>query len=91
MLHTGGGGGGGGGGGDEDDVGGGQSRISVPFFYEPNFECVVAPLPQFCGGGKGEEKDGAAAEDGALTKFEPIMYGEHLTNKVYSNFIEGAV
>lgn len=23
-------------------------RVSVPFFYEPCYEAVVQPLPQFC-------------------------------------------
>ena len=26
------------------------SRVSTPFFYEPNFEALVAPAPALCGG-----------------------------------------
>lgn len=77
MLHT---------GGDDGEGGIGKSRISVPFFYEPNFDAVVAPLPQFrkvsAAGGRGGGEEG----DGAGAVFEPVVYGEHLTRKVYSNF-----
>jgi hypothetical protein len=80
VLHTGGGG--------EGPAATGQSRISVPFFYEPNFDAVVAPLSKFCGGagrGGGGEGDDEGRE-GCGARFTPIMYGEHLTRKVYSNF-----
>ena len=110
VLHTGQGGAGGEGGDDVDgkdakdgengekgegeNTTGGQSRISVPFFFEPNFAAVVAPLPQFCCGAA-EEGEGEGATDGTGgivgAKFEPVVYGEHLTKKVYSNFVEGSV
>ncbi|KAF2020777.1 Clavaminate synthase-like protein [Aaosphaeria arxii CBS 175.79] len=49
-------------------------RVSVPFFFEPNFDAVVKPL------GKCVEKTGG----------EPVhegnTYGEHLLGKVFSNF-----
>jgi isopenicillin N synthase-like dioxygenase len=48
-------------------------RVSVPFFYEPNFEATVAPLPSCC------------ADDNP-PKYKPIMYGDHLSAKVNSNF-----
>jgi hypothetical protein len=93
VLHTG-GGGGGGAGGEGGEIG--ESRISVPFFYEPNFDAVVAPLPQFCNAGSGDEGEegagrgggakGGGAGGGGGAKFAPIMYGEHLTRKIYSNF-----
>ncbi|CAN6450873.1 unnamed protein product [Victoria cruziana] len=49
-------------------------RISIPFFYEPNFDAVVEPL-DFC-----KEKTGGVA------KFEPKIYGEYLVRKVHANF-----
>lgn len=52
----------------------GQSRISVPFFYEPNFDARVEPMPQFF------------ESTGGRARFDPVVYGEHLTRKVYSNF-----
>lgn len=28
-----------------------RSRVSVPFFYEPDFEAMVEPIAQLCGDG----------------------------------------
>lgn len=53
---------------------GDKARISVPFFYEPNFEAVVKPLE------KCVERSGREAMHGGST------YGEHLLTKVFSNF-----
>eukprot|EP00877_Chromochloris_zofingiensis_P001590 jgi/Chrzof1/11431/Cz05g36140.t1 len=49
-----------------------QSRVSIPFFYEPCYETVVSPLPQFC-----RDKPPAYA---------PVRYGSHLESKVLTNF-----
>ncbi|KAJ4295404.1 hypothetical protein N0V90_007416 [Kalmusia sp. IMI 367209] len=49
-------------------------RVSVPFFFEPNFEAVVRPLM------KCVEKSGKQAVHGGST------YGEHLLGKVFGNF-----
>mmetsp|Transcript_4716 Transcript_4716/g.6355 ORF Transcript_4716/g.6355 Transcript_4716/m.6355 type:complete len:359 (+) Transcript_4716:95-1171(+) len=48
-------------------------RVSVPFFYEPNFDTFVAPLSEFCSETNPPMYDG-------------IKYGDHLQQKVYSNF-----
>jgi isopenicillin N synthase-like dioxygenase len=53
---------------------GDRYRVSVPFFYEPNFDAVVRPL------GKCVERTGGKAIHGGST------YGEHLLTKVFSNF-----
>ncbi|CAN6450870.1 unnamed protein product [Victoria cruziana] len=50
-------------------------RVSIAFFYEPNFETVVEPF-DFC-------KD----KTGEVAPFEPKMYGEHLVRKVLTNFV----
>eukprot|EP01023_Acetabularia_acetabulum_P000563 TRINITY_DN10231_c0_g1_i2.p2 TRINITY_DN10231_c0_g1~~TRINITY_DN10231_c0_g1_i2.p2 ORF type:complete len:357 (-),score=53.37 TRINITY_DN10231_c0_g1_i2:292-1362(-) len=47
-----------------------KSRISVPFFYEPKYETVVAP---FLASPQNED-------------FVPTRYGAHLEKKVLSNF-----
>ncbi|EFJ16739.1 hypothetical protein SELMODRAFT_421528 [Selaginella moellendorffii] len=47
-------------------------RVSVPFFYEPNFDTKVEPLSFCLGNSKEEEK--------------PVVYGEHLVKKVLTNF-----
>lgn len=59
-------------GGKEGSPAGG--RISVPFFYEPNFDAVVKPL-EMC-----VERSGRESMHGGST------YGEHLLTKVFSNF-----
>eukprot|EP00262_Sarcandra_glabra_P002667 TRINITY_DN13076_c0_g1_i1.p1 TRINITY_DN13076_c0_g1~~TRINITY_DN13076_c0_g1_i1.p1 ORF type:complete len:361 (+),score=54.81 TRINITY_DN13076_c0_g1_i1:164-1084(+) len=50
-------------------------RVSVAYFYEPNFDAAVEPL-DFC-----KQKTGGAA------KFEKVVYGEHLVRKVLTNFV----
>lgn len=50
-----------------------KRRISVPFFYEPNFNTRVEPLPQLCG-----------PESPPL--YAGITYGNHLQSKVFQNF-----
>lgn len=48
-------------------------RVSLPFFFEPDFGAVVRPLG-VCGGGEGN------GEGGEQT------YGEYLLGKVFGNF-----
>lgn len=50
----------------------GRGRVSVPFFFEPNFEAVVRPLERCVGS--------------ARPMHEGSTYGEHLLTKVFSNF-----
>ena len=47
-------------------------RVSVPFFFEPNYDALIAPIAELSGQ--------AAAAPPA------VMYGEHLLNKTSSNF-----
>ncbi len=49
-------------------------RVSVPFFYEPNFDAMVRPLERCV-----ERTGGGAIHQGST-------YGEHLLTKVFSNF-----
>ena len=54
-----------------------RARVSLPFFYEPAFEAVVAPLPELAHlAGSGLRGQGLA----------PVRYGSHLESKVLSNF-----
>lgn len=46
----------------------GQERYSIPFFFEPNFDTVVACLPSF-------------VTDDTPAKYEPTTSGEHLLAK----------
>jgi len=52
----------------------GASRISIPFFFEPNYQAEIAPLPQCC------------TSTGQPPRFPPIVYGDHLLSKTSSNF-----
>ncbi|XP_077249982.1 homoarginine-6-hydroxylase 2-ODD-233-like isoform X2 [Tasmannia lanceolata] len=51
-------------------------RVSIPFFYEPNFDAVVEPL-DFC-----------KKKTGGIAKFESVVYGKHLVQKVTTNFVD---
>lgn len=53
---------------------GDRYRISVPFFYEPNFYAQVAPL------------ETCVKRTGGTRVYESSVYGEHLLTKVFSNF-----
>jgi isopenicillin N synthase-like dioxygenase len=53
---------------------GNKYRVSVPFFYEPNFEAMVKPLAK------------CVDETGGKPIHEGSTYGEHLLTKVFSNF-----
>ncbi|CBI21378.3 hypothetical protein VitviT2T_010982 [Vitis vinifera] len=50
-------------------------RVCVAFFYEPNFDAAIEPL-DMC----------KQRTDGTM-KFERAVYGEHLVNKVLTNFV----
>jgi isopenicillin N synthase-like dioxygenase len=45
-------------------------RVSVPFFFEPNFNAVVEPLPE------------CVRRTGGKALFNKVVYGEHLVGKV---------
>ncbi|KAL0903302.1 hypothetical protein M5K25_027671 [Dendrobium thyrsiflorum] len=49
-------------------------RVSVVFFYEPNFDTAVEPL-DFC-----KEKTSG------VVRYQRVVYGEHLVRKVTTNF-----
>lgn len=49
-------------------------RVSVPFFFEPNFGAVVKPLEK------------CVEETGGVPVHEGGTYGEHLLGKVFGNF-----
>lgn len=49
-------------------IGHGAERYSIPFFYEPNVDAVIAPLPL--------AKEAASTAD--ATDFAPFLYGDHV-------------
>lgn len=51
-----------------------RSRVSIPFFYEPAYEAVVAPVPQL------------SAQAPLREALRATRYGSHLESKVLNNF-----
>ena len=74
-------------------------RVSVPFFFEPDFEARVGPLEECVrrgrgmgrgmlgGGGRGGGGDGGGGNGKRM--FGEVKYGEHLVGKVKGNFHGG--
>lgn len=52
-------------------------RVSVPFFFEPNFDALVRPLGTCVERTRGE------------VRFEGVKYGDHLMGKLKGNFYGG--
>jgi isopenicillin N synthase-like dioxygenase len=52
-----------------------NNRISIPFFFDPNYDSIIAPI------------DKLVKESGRPPCFEPIMYGDHLLAKTSKNFV----
>ncbi|XWS41865.1 hypothetical protein CRYUN_Cryun17cG0119500 [Craigia yunnanensis] len=50
-------------------------RVCVAFFYEPNYDAAIEPL------------EDCVQRSGGTRKFEKAVYGEHLVNKVQTNFV----
>jgi len=48
-------------------------RVSIPFFFEPNYDAVITPVK--------------SCVQGTEQHYEPIVYGTHLSNKVSNNFL----
>ncbi|EFC36233.1 predicted protein [Naegleria gruberi] len=53
-----------------------QDRLSAPFFFDPNFECVVTPLEEL------------ALTEEEKTKWPPVKYGDYILAKVFAVFPE---
>ncbi|ELR24593.1 oxidoreductase [Acanthamoeba castellanii str. Neff] len=56
-------------------------RLSAPFFFDPNFKCLVSPL-EHC------RRELEAKGQVAAEPREPILYGRYILNKVLANFPE---
>lgn len=51
-----------------------RDRISIPFFFDPNYDALISPIDMLIG------------KSGRPACFEPIMYGDHLLAKTSKNF-----
>lgn len=56
---------------------GSNYRVSVPFFFEPDFDAVVEPLAK------------CIERTGGQAKYERVVYGQHLVGKASTNFYSG--
>jgi isopenicillin N synthase-like dioxygenase len=65
---------------------GSNYRVSVPFFFEPNFDAKVMPLAAAC---RLQEKPPNTKSHDTLKSYSPVVYGEFLMKKVGSNFVDG--
>jgi len=69
-------------------------RISIPFFFEPNFDALVKPLPAALRmlerESSQEFSDNGSCQEIAKKKvYSPVSYGQFLLKKVGSNFATG--
>jgi len=55
-------------------------RVSIPFFFEPNFDALIKPLPPFLS----DEENNNNNNNCLAAK----VYGDHLVDKVYNNFVK---
>jgi len=68
---------------------GNNYRVSVPFFYEPNFTAVVKPLQAALRLQQDNGRrhfDSKFKDEGEKKTYDPIIYGEFLLSKVNNNF-----
>jgi isopenicillin N synthase-like dioxygenase len=49
-------------------------RVSVPFFFEPDFDAEIKPLAK------------CVQRTGGVVKYQSTVYGKHLMGKVKANF-----
>jgi isopenicillin N synthase-like dioxygenase len=50
-----------------------ETRVSLPFFFEPNYDTVVSPLEKFC------SKDN-------LPRYKPIHFGDYLVRTFKTSY-----
>ncbi|PPQ89672.1 hypothetical protein CVT25_013858 [Psilocybe cyanescens] len=62
---------------------GSNYRVSIPFFFEPNFDAIIKPLPVMA---RIRSKGGSDAVKVKSTGREPVIYGDFLVSKVGNNF-----
>ncbi|KAK7445113.1 hypothetical protein VKT23_014981 [Stygiomarasmius scandens] len=67
---------------------GSNYRVSIPFFFEPNFNAKIAPLPAALRIIEAEK--GEAKKTKAIKPYKSVVYGEFLTSKVGNNFTNGS-
>ncbi|RPD62391.1 Clavaminate synthase-like protein [Lentinus tigrinus ALCF2SS1-7] len=66
---------------------GSNYRVSIPFFFEPNFDAHVEPLPAALRMQEEDRKIRGITEPAKM--YQPVVYGDFLLKKVGSNFDTG--
>ncbi|KAI0372124.1 Clavaminate synthase-like protein [Pilatotrama ljubarskyi] len=66
---------------------GSNYRVSIPFFFEPNFDARIEPLPAALR--LQEEERGVRGLRGPRKTYQPVVYGDFLLRKVTTNFDTG--
>ncbi|KAI0034630.1 Clavaminate synthase-like protein [Vararia minispora EC-137] len=66
---------------------GSNYRVSIPFFFEPNFDAMITPLSAALRLQNGVRKPGDDSEP--TKKYTPTRYGDFLMKKVGGNFATG--
>jgi len=61
-------------------------RVSIPFFFEPNFNANVKPLEAAL---RLQEKEARSTADDEKAPYHPVNYGNFLLGKVGNNFSDG--
>jgi hypothetical protein len=69
--------------------------VSIPFFFEPNFDSKVAPLEaarriqKDLSLSTGKHHTSQGSQQAGEKIYEPVVYGEFLRGKVTNNFVSG--
>jgi len=66
---------------------GSNYRVSIPFFFEPNFDASVTPLPAALRLQERPANDNHHDID--VKSYSPVVYGDFLMKKVGNNFADG--
>jgi isopenicillin N synthase-like dioxygenase len=62
-----------------------MDRVSVPFFFDPNYDAQIGPIDQLSLLPTTECSESELKRQ--IPRFEPIMYGDHLLAKTSKNFV----
>ena len=62
-------------------------RISVPFFFEPNFDSIIHPIPQyFLNNNSNSDDHDSGLEACTTATSSSIKFGDHVSHRLLSNF-----
>ncbi|KAG9227566.1 hypothetical protein CCMSSC00406_0000788 [Pleurotus cornucopiae] len=62
-------------------------RVSIPFFFEPNFDANISPL---AAAARIKSAQPSTVPNGETKEYKPVVYGKFLLGKVTNNFAGGS-